>query len=43
MTFSIGMASIEGYNYPVDILRDADIALCRAKTLGKDQYQIFDA
>jgi len=26
-----------------DLLRDADIAMCRAKTAGKNRYEVFDA
>ncbi|MFE1747035.1 EAL domain-containing protein [Coleofasciculus sp. H7-2] len=40
---SIGIAlSNINYELPEHLLRDADIAMYRAKTLGKGQYQIFD-
>lgn len=41
---SIGIAlSKEEYQHPEDILRDADIALYRAKECGKARFEIFDA
>ncbi|MBD1898024.1 GGDEF domain-containing response regulator [Coleofasciculus sp. FACHB-129] len=40
---SVGIAmSNPNYERAEHILRDADIAMYRAKTLGKGQYQIFD-
>lgn len=30
------------YEHPDELLRDADIALQRAKALGKDRYEVFD-
>ena len=40
---SIGIVlSTSGYNSPEDILRDADIAMYRAKSQGKDRFEIFD-
>lgn len=43
VTASIGIAlSLTGYDRGGDILRDADIALHRAKENGKAQYEIFD-
>ncbi len=42
-TTSIGIAlSTTAYNQPEDLLRDADIAMYRAKALGKARYAIFD-
>ncbi len=42
-TASIGIAlSSAGYEQPVDILRDADIAMYRAKALGKARHEVFD-
>lgn len=31
-----------GYEHPEDLLRDADIAMYRAKALGKARYEVFD-
>ena len=43
ITASIGIAlSTAGYEYPEDILRDADTAMYRAKTLGKARFEVFD-
>lgn len=43
ITTSIGIVlSASGYNQPEDMLRDADIAMYRAKALGKARYEIFD-
>ncbi len=43
VTASIGIAhSSTGYNSPEEILRDADIAMYRAKGEGKARYEIFD-
>jgi len=40
---SIGVVlSDHSYNQPVDYLRDTDIAMYRAKALGKARYQVFD-
>jgi len=40
---SIGIAVGEtGYDRPDDVLRDADIAMYRAKALGKARYEVFD-
>jgi diguanylate cyclase (GGDEF)-like protein/PAS domain S-box-containing protein len=42
-TSSIGIAiSSSGYARPDDILRDADIALYRAKALGRNRHAVFD-
>jgi diguanylate cyclase (GGDEF)-like protein/PAS domain S-box-containing protein len=41
---SIGIAlSHQRYERPDDLLRDADIAMYRAKALGKARYELFDA
>ncbi|MBD2730212.1 EAL domain-containing protein [Nostoc sp. FACHB-892] len=41
---SIGVAlSKSSYNLPEEILRDADIAMYRAKALGKARYELFDS
>ncbi len=41
---SIGIAlSSSGYDRPDDLLRDADIAMYRAKALGKARYEVFDS
>jgi diguanylate cyclase (GGDEF)-like protein/PAS domain S-box-containing protein len=40
---SIGIAlSATGYDRAEDLLRDADIAMYRAKALGKARYEVFD-
>lgn len=42
-TVSIGIAlSSTGYSDPQDVLRDADIAMYRAKTRGKARHEVFD-
>jgi diguanylate cyclase (GGDEF)-like protein len=42
-TTSIGIAlSTTGYEQPENILRDADIAMYRAKDNGKARYELFD-
>lgn len=42
-TASIGIAlNCDGYNEPENLLRDADIAMYRAKQQGKAHYSIFD-
>ena len=42
-TVSIGIAlSTSGYTKPQDVLRDADIAMYRAKALGKARHELFD-
>jgi len=41
---SIGITfSCFGYRVPGDVLRDADLAMYRAKTQGKARYAVFDA
>ncbi|HEY6467250.1 MAG TPA: EAL domain-containing protein [Candidatus Acidoferrales bacterium] len=41
---SIGIALCNtGYQHPEDIMRDADTAMYRAKSLGKARYEIFNA
>jgi diguanylate cyclase (GGDEF)-like protein/PAS domain S-box-containing protein len=42
-TVSIGIApSSTGYERPEDVLRDADTAMYRAKSLGKSRHEVFD-
>ena len=42
-TASIGIAlSTTGYKNPQDVLRDADIAMYRAKARGKARHEVFD-
>lgn len=44
ITASVGIKySGDGDEQPDDLLRDADTAMYSAKTLGKAQYQVFDA
>ncbi|HNT25300.1 MAG TPA: EAL domain-containing protein [Anaerolineales bacterium] len=44
VTASIGIVlSQTGYERPDDVLRDADIAMYRAKANGRARYEIFDA
>ena len=41
---SIGIAfSSDEYNSPDDLVRDADLAMYRAKVKGKGRYELFDA
>ena len=43
LTASIGIAlSATGYTTGNDALRDADIAMCRAKSLGRARCEVFD-
>ena len=43
ITVSIGIVIGDGeYRHEIDLLRDADTALSRAKELGKARYEIFD-
>jgi diguanylate cyclase (GGDEF)-like protein/PAS domain S-box-containing protein len=43
-TASIGIAVFHNnYEKPDEILRDADLAMYRAKTLGRNRHQIFDS
>jgi EAL domain-containing protein (putative c-di-GMP-specific phosphodiesterase class I) len=43
ITASIGIAhSATGYRSPDEIMRDADIAMYRAKASGKARYEVFD-
>ena len=42
-TVSVGIApSTTGYDRPDEILRDADTAMYRAKSLGKARHEVFD-
>lgn len=43
ITVSIGIALNTNLSQPEDLLRDAEIAMFRAKTEGKARYQVFDA
>ncbi len=44
VTTSIGIVlSMTGYQRPEDVLRDADIAMYRAKAQGRARYEIFDS
>lgn len=41
---SIGIVLFaDDYEHPEDIIRDADIAMYRAKTLGKARYEVFNS
>ncbi len=43
VTASMGIAlSATGYEHPEDLLRDADTAMNRAKSLGKARFEVFD-
>lgn len=43
ITASVGVAlSTAGYDRADDVLRDADTAMYRAKSLGKARYEVFD-
>lgn len=43
ISISMGMAfSMDSYHSPKEILVDADIAMYRAKSMGKSCYQVFD-
>ncbi len=43
LTTSVGIAlSTAGYAQPEDVLRDADIAMYRAKESGKARHEVFD-
>ncbi|MBW3564552.1 MAG: EAL domain-containing protein [Acidobacteria bacterium] len=43
LTASIGIAlSASGYDRPQDVLRDADIAMYRAKGQGRARHEVFD-
>jgi diguanylate cyclase (GGDEF)-like protein len=43
VTASIGvLRDAQGYSRPDDLLRDADVAMYRAKTGGKARYVVFD-
>jgi diguanylate cyclase (GGDEF)-like protein/PAS domain S-box-containing protein len=44
VSVSMGMVqNAEGYEQPDDVLRDADIAMYRAKGQGRGRYEMFDA
>lgn len=44
VTNSIGITmNTQGYSQPEDMLRDADIAMYRAKELGKSRVEIYDS
>ncbi len=42
LSVSIGIAFTESHKKPEDVLRDADLAMYRAKTNGKARYEIYD-
>jgi diguanylate cyclase (GGDEF)-like protein/PAS domain S-box-containing protein len=42
ITASIGIAICEGYSRPEDLVRDADIAMYKAKFSGRACYMMFD-
>jgi diguanylate cyclase (GGDEF)-like protein/PAS domain S-box-containing protein len=43
VTASIGIALSEGHDTPETLLRNADAAMYRAKELGRDRAELFDA
>ena len=44
ISVSMGIVlNVTGYERPEDILRDADIAMYRAKGQGRGRYEMFDA
>lgn len=42
LSVSIGIAFTELHKKPEDVLRDADLAMYRAKTNGKARYEVYD-
>ena len=43
VSVGIALSNVTSYELPDEILRDADTAMYRAKSLGKARYEIFDA
>jgi diguanylate cyclase (GGDEF)-like protein/PAS domain S-box-containing protein len=43
VSIGIALSHAADYNLPDEILRDADTAMYRAKSLGKARYDVFDA
>ncbi|PYQ17468.1 MAG: hypothetical protein DMF80_00570 [Acidobacteria bacterium] len=43
LTASMGLAFMgQGYERPEDLIRDADLAMYRAKAAGRSRYEVFD-
>jgi diguanylate cyclase (GGDEF)-like protein len=43
VSVGIALSNAAKYEFPDEILRDADTAMYRAKSLGKARYEVFDA
>ena len=41
-SIGIALSAVENYQHPEEIIRDADIAMYRAKAMGKARHQVFE-